>query len=468
MPGQYKITTFGCQMNKSDSERLKRLLDRAGMSETGDDQNADVLVYNTCSVRQTAEDRIYGVHRALRFLKEKNPKLLVAVTGCMAGRDHDGAIRKRLPLVDLFFPTEEMVYLPSRLSELNHELIDSSLLNGESEYEHYLKIRPSYQNRFQAYVAISNGCNKFCTYCVVPFARGRQKDRPAADVLDEVRDCALHGCKEVTILGQTVNLYNPPDAQTAFSPANPLLSYKKVEQSAPGRKIGNYFGALMWELNQIEGIERIHFTAPHPQHMDDETIAALTLSKHVNYLHLPVQSGSDAVLKRMNRPYTREQYIDIIRRVRAAKPDIAIGTDIIVGFCGETEEQFEETVSLYRECDFDIAYLARYSQRSGTAAVRMYKDDVSKQEKKRRWEALQALMEETVLRKNQQYVGRTVEVLVESCEKGLCSGNSREMKRVNFAGNPDMVGALIPVTIDKAVEWILYGTTEIESGTSNE
>lgn len=443
-------------MNKSDSERLRSLLTRIGMSEVDDETAADLLVYNTCSVRQTAEDRIYGAHRALQSLKEKNPKLLVVVTGCMAGRDHDGAIRKRLPLVDLFFPTEEMVYLPSRLSELNHELIDSASLKGESEYEHYLKIRPSYQNSFQAYVAISNGCNKFCTYCVVPFARGRQKDRPAADVLDEVRDRALHGCKEVTILGQTVNLYNPPDKEIAFRKDNPCDRSK------------NCFGALMWELNQIAGISRIHFTAPHPQHMDDETIAALALPKHVNYLHLPVQSGSNVVLKRMNRPYTREQYIDIIRRVRAAKPHIAIGTDIIVGFCGETEEQFEETVSLYRECDFDIAYLARYSQRSGTAAVRMYKDDVQKQEKKRRWEALQALMEETVLRKNQHYVGRTVEVLVESCDKGLCSGNSREMKRVNFAGSLDMVGTLVPVTIDKAVEWILYGTTEIESGTSNE
>ncbi|MBI4268222.1 tRNA (N6-isopentenyl adenosine(37)-C2)-methylthiotransferase MiaB [Candidatus Uhrbacteria bacterium] len=446
MPGTYKITTFGCQMNKSDSERLQSLLTGIGMSATDSEGTADVLVYNTCSVRQTAEDRMYGVHRNLTRLKEKNPNLIVALTGCMAGRDKDGKIRERLPLVDLFFPTEEMVYLPKRLSEISPKLIDPNAKPAESEYQHYLAIKPSYRNIFQAYVAISNGCNKFCTYCVVPYSRGRQKDRPTADVLLEVRDRAAHGCLEVTILGQTVNLYNPPDKETAFSKNNPFDRSK------------NCFGALMWELNHIDGLERIHFTAPHPQYMDAETIAALALPKHVNYLHLPVQSGSNAVLQRMNRTYTREQYIDTIRAARHSNPDIAIGTDIIVGFCGETDQQFEETVSLYRECDFDIAYLAQYSQRSGTGAVRMYKDDVSKIEKKRRWTVLQRLMEETVLRKNQRYVGTSVEVLVESCDKGLCSGNSREMKRVNFAGSPEMIGTIVSASIDHVKEWILYGS----------
>ena len=183
MSGYFKITTFGCQMNKSDSERLKSLLAASGLSEAADDDSADLLVYNTCSVRQTAEDRIYGVHHALQARKEKNPDLLVAVTGCMAGRDKDGKISARLPLVDLFFPTEEMVYLPKRISELRPSLIDPNATQSESEYDHYLKIKPSYQNQFQAYIAISNGCNKFCTYCVVPFSRGRQKDRPAHDVI---------------------------------------------------------------------------------------------------------------------------------------------------------------------------------------------------------------------------------------------------------------------------------------------
>ncbi|MDO8571060.1 MAG: tRNA (N6-isopentenyl adenosine(37)-C2)-methylthiotransferase MiaB, partial [bacterium] len=398
MPKTYKITTFGCQMNKSDSERLKTLLGGVGMSETQEDADADLIVLNTCSVRQAAEDRMYSINHQLGELKMQRPDVIVAVTGCMAGRDKDGKIRERLKHVDLFFPTEEMVYLPKRLAEINSSLIESD--DPQSEYEHYLKIQPSYKNTFQAFLAISNGCNKFCTYCVVPYSRGRQKDRPIKDVLEEASQLAQHGCVEVTILGQTVNLYNPPDKEH-FSVGNPF------DRSA------NCFAALMWELNQIDGIQRIHFTAPHPQHMDDQTIAALTLSKHLNYLHLPSQSGSNGVLKRMNRPYTREQYIETIKKVRQACPDIALGTDIIVGFCGETEEDFLQTIDLYTQCDFDIAYLAMYSVRSGTAASRMYKDDVLRLDKKRRWRELHTLMEDTVLRKNQRYVGQSVSVLVD-------------------------------------------------------
>ncbi len=442
--GSFHITTFGCQMNKSDSERISSLLTSVGLTESSSDEHADVIIYNTCSVRQKSEDRMYGIHHTLTGLKERHPERVIAITGCMAGRDHDGRIRKRLSAVDLFFPTEEMVHLPRWISELNQNIIDPNTVSS-SEYEHYLKIRPSYSKSFQGYLAISNGCNKFCTYCVVPYARGRQKDRPAADVLDEARKLADTGCLEITLLGQTVNLYNPPDKETAFRKDNPFDRTK------------NCFAALMWEVNQINGIERIHFTAPHPQYMDDQTIAALTMQKNINYLHLPVQSGSNATLKRMNRPYSREYYIETIEKIKKAKPGIAIGTDIIVGFCGETEEDFEETLDLYRVCDFDIAYNAQYSVRSGTAASRMFKDDVPPRVKKERWNRLHTLMEDTVLRKNQQYIGTDVSVLVESCEKGLCSGNSREMKRVVFRGSETMIGTVIPVKVERAVEWVLYG-----------
>jgi len=445
MPGTFKITTFGCQMNISDSQRLKNILMRTGLSETEDDVSADVLVYNTCSVRQTAEDRVYGIHKTLASLKEQNPKKIIAITGCMAGRDSDGKIRERLSSVDLFFKTEDMIFLPQWISELNHDLINSDTLQNSGEYEHYLKITPSYHNSFQAYIAISNGCNKFCTYCVVPYARGRQKDRPAHDVIQEARECVKRGCVELTILGQTVNLYNPPDKETAFSAENPFSRVK------------NCFGALMWELNQISGIKRIHFTAPHPQYMDDETILSLSLPNHVNFLHLPVQSGSNEVLKRMNRPYMREAYIQTIQRVREKFPDIAIGTDIIVGFCGETDAQFEETLSLYRTCDFDIAYIGIYSTRSGTAAAKMYKDDIERKEKKRRWHALQNLMEETVMRKNQTYKDKVVSVLVDSWKKGKCEGNSREMKRVSFSGTQSMIGNIMDVRVTEPLEWMLHG-----------
>ncbi len=445
MPGTFSITTLGCQMNKSDSERIKSLLISAGLEESEHSDTADVILYNTCSVRQTAEDRMYGMAKHLGELKKIRPELIVGITGCMAGRDKDGKIKDRLGMVDLFFPTEEIIYLPQRISELNPSLIDPNVASS-FEYEHYLQIQPRYRTHASAYVAISNGCNKFCTYCVVPYSRGRQKDRPFGEVIEETKHLAEKGCKEITILGQTVNLYNPQDKED-FSKTNPYDRSK------------NCFAALLWELNQIEGIKRIHFTAPHPQYVDDQMLDALTLPKQINYLHLPVQSGSNDVLKRMNRPYTREYYIDRITQLRCKKPFVALGTDIIVGFCGETSKDFEQTIDLYKVCDFDISYTAMYSVRSGTVGAKMYKDDVPRSEKKSRWKELQTVMERIVLQKNQTYTGKTLEVLVDSCEKGLCSGNSLEMKRVLFRGTEDQVGTIVDVKVDRALEWVLYGAS---------
>lgn len=430
-------------MNKSDSERIKTLLGGLGMSETEDDEAADLIMYNTCSVRQTAEDRIYGQMREVEKLKAVKPDLVVAITGCMPGRDHDGKIRSRMPWVDLFFPTNEMVQLPRRLAEIRPEMFDGAT---EEEYEHYLKIAPVYTTKYSAYVPISTGCNKMCAYCVVPFSRGRQVDRPAQDIINEVKTLIKNGCLEITLLGQTVNWYRPKDIET-FSKNNPL----NINPT-------NYFGALLWELNQVPGLTRLHFTAPHPNHMTPEVITAMTLPAHLNFLHLPVQSGSNEVLKRMYRPYTREQFLDVMKRLKDKIPHLAVGTDIIVGFAGETVEQFEDTVSLYKECDFDISYTAMYSVRSGTKAAELYKDDVTSAEKKRRWLELQALMEQTALRKNQAFIGNTVSVLVDHFAKGICSGNSREMKRVQFKGDDALVGTIQNIKIDRAVEWVLYGS----------
>ncbi len=443
MPAQFHILTFGCQMNKSDSERARGLLLSAGMTETEDWENADFILFNTCSVRQTAEDRVYGMMTGIRDLKIKNPKLITGLMGCMAGRDKDGAIKARLPWIDLFFPTQEMVHLPRWISEMNPLLVDTA--TGE-EYNDYFAIQPRYTATFQAFVTIGTGCNKFCAYCVVPAARGLQKDRPAKDIIAEVRALAEKGCLEITLLGQTVNWYRPKDPET-FSPANPLNTNR-----------GNYFGALLWELNQIEGIERIHWTAPHPVHMTPEVITALSLPKQVNFLHLPVQAGNNEILKRMNRPYTSEFYIDLVHKIKAAKPDIALGTDIIVGFCGESDSAFEETLAMYRECQFDISYNAMYSPRSHTKAQETMKDDVSKIEKKQRWNILHELMKEIVLAKNQQYIDKTVSVLVDTFANGMCQGNSSEMKRIHFRGDEGMRGTIQSVRIDRVLEWTLYGS----------
>ncbi len=455
---KYHLITFGCQMNKSDSERIDTLLGQVGFTATSEKDDADLILINTCSVRQSAEDRVFGLVRQFAALKEKKPELIVGVTGCMPGRDRDGAIRKKLPIVDLYFPISDVPQLPRWIGEMRPELVNSPDIEAD-----YLKLKPKYHSTRQAYVTIQTGCNKFCTYCVVPFSRGLEKNRPLRDIMDEVTTLAEQGCVEVTLLGQTVNSYRITDPQH-LSPKNP---YK------------DSFAALLWEVNQVPGISRLHYTAPHPLHMTDEVIDAMTLPAHVNYLHLPVQAGDNEVLRRMNRRYTREQFLEVVGRLNARIPGIALGTDIIVGFCGETPEQFEQTVDLYKQSNFDISYTAMYSPRSGNAAWRAFKDDVTKEEKKRRWNVLQKLMEETVLQKNQAFVGKTVSVFVDRHEEpkvtdemlampgnilekmkalpGTCIGNSREMKMVQFPGGKDLIGKIVDVHINEAKEWVLLG-----------
>ncbi len=492
---RYRLITYGCQMNKNDSERVAGLLNGLGFAPTDRDDEADVILVNTCSVRQSAEDRVFGHARAWKALKQKNPRLIVGVTGCLPGRDRNGAMRKKLAAVDLYFPIKDLPQLPRWIGELRPDLV-----NGTDAEEDYLKIRPMRPNVRQAFVTIQTGCNKFCTYCVVPFARGLEKNRPLRDILEEVRGLVERGCVEVTLLGQTVNSYRAPDPDS-FSAANPFFqkSFVILSPSTSLRagsakdpstgpsvaalpqddKRGDHFAALLWEIDQIAGLKRLHFTAPHPLHMTDAVIEAMGLPAHVHYLHLPVQSGSDAVLRRMNRRHTAAQYLDVIARVKKRHPTMAIGTDIIVGFCGETVEDYEQTAALYKEVGFDISYTARYSPRSGTAAWRAFKDDVPRAEKKRRWDDLQKIQEDVVLAKNQAYVGQTVSVLVERHEPprvteemlampgniveqlkkkpGTCFGNSREMKLVSFPGGKDLVGQIVDVKIDKAEMWILYG-----------
>lgn len=451
MPYGYHIITFGCQMNKNDSERAATLLDGLGLEPRSRAEESDFVLINTCSVRQTAEDRVYGLTDRLAKLKLTNPRFTLAVTGCMPGRDKDGKLREKLPQVDLFFPISRLMELPKKISEIYPEIYNSPDLEKD-----YLKLTPKRKGTSQAYVTIQTGCNYFCTYCVVPFARGLERNRPVKDILEEARALAASGCLEITLLGQTVNSFRAIDLEN-FDKNNPYH---------------DNFAALLWEVNQIPGIARVHWTAPHPRHMTDEVIDALALPKQINFLHLPVQSGDNEMLRKMNRRYTAEQYLKLIEKVKQKRPSISLGTDIIVGFSGESEAQFERTVELYKAADFDIAYLAMYSPRSGTAAYKAFEDDIPREEKRRRWRVLQDLMEEIVLRKNQEYVGKTVEVLVEKCEPSkilqsktsdgkssfLCQGNSREMKLTTFVGAPEDIGNLIKVKINKVREWVLEGT----------
>lgn len=424
-------------MNKNDSERIAGLLSSLGFTTTEDESTADVVLINTCSVRQSAEDRVYGAQEKYLEYKKTKPDMIVAVTGCMAGRDKDRAFKKRLPATDLYFPTPDMIHLPRWIAELRPDLVNSASLEDD-----YLKIHPRRAPSVQAYVTIQTGCNKFCTYCVVPYARGLERNRSVKDILDECRELVAHGIVEITLLGQTVNSFKASDPET-FSKEN---LYK------------DHFAALLWEMNQLEGLQRLHWTAAHPLSMTDEVIHALGLPKQVNYLHLPVQSGSTEVLRRMNRKYTREQYMEVIRKIKLARPGIALGSDVIVGFSGETLEQFEETLSLYREVDFDISYNAQYSPRSGTLGVKLYQDDVSKEEKRERWDRIQELMEEMALRKNQAHIGKTVSVLVDKVDNGFASGNTFEMKLARFPSKDvEFIGKIVDVMVKDAKVWVLEG-----------
>jgi len=424
-------------MNKSDSERMAHLLDMAGLVQTNKEEDADLLLINTCGVRQSAEDRVIGKVHVWQNLRKNKPNLIIGITGCMAGRDGDGRLRKQLEEVDLFFPISEMNKLPVWLKELN------PVFNFDLNLpEDYLELEAKYTDNYQAFVPIQTGCNQFCSYCVVPYARGREVNRPVKDILNEVKKLAENGCLQITLLGQIVNHYIAPDVET-FSKNN---IYQK-----------NDFAKLLWELNQIEGIERIHFTAPHPIYMDDEVVDALSLPKQINFLHLPVQSGNNEILRKMNRKHDRDYYIELIKKIKTSKPDIALGTDIMVGFCGETDDQFADTVDLFNECQFDISYHAQYSMRSGTIASKAFLDDVSRMEKKKRWEILQDLMKKITYKKNQSYVGKEVSVLVDKFSAGENFGNSAEMKLTSFESDKNFVGKIVKLKIKEADTWLLRG-----------
>jgi len=425
-------------MNKNDSERLAALLLSLGMEEAKTEKEADLVIINSCSVRESAESRVGGLVNSLTRLRLQRPRLIIGVTGCLPGRDKQGLLRRKMPQANLFFSSSEMGRLPGMLAEFF-----PGLKTNTFSFSDYLKIQPRYDSEYRAFVTIQTGCSQFCTYCVVPQARGLTKQRPLIDILTEIRDLDNRGYKEIVLLGQIVNQYQAPDPEN-FSVYNPFQQ--------------DDFARLLWEVNQLKSIERVHWTAPHPRYLTDETIVALTLPKQVNYLHLPVQAGNNEVLRRMNRGYTREEYLQLVLKIKQTRPGLALGTDIIVGFSGETEQQFEDTVSLYQQCDFDIAYLAKYSPRPGTAAARAWADDVSWDEKKRRWRLLQDLMEKTTYQKNQQYVGQIKTVLVDKYQNGQNLGQSEEQKLVSFVSDQSLVGKMVRVRIKEAAEWILRGT----------
>ncbi|MDP9241334.1 MAG: tRNA (N6-isopentenyl adenosine(37)-C2)-methylthiotransferase MiaB [Actinomycetota bacterium] len=428
----YQVRTHGCQMNVHDSERLSGLLEAAGYVRASAAENApDVVVFNTCAVRENADNRLYGNLGMLAPMKRRNPGMQIAVGGCLAQKDR-GEIIRRAPWVDVVFGTHNLGSLPVLLERARH--------NAEAQVEivESLEVFPSTlptrrDSAYAGWVSISVGCDNTCTFCIVPSLRGGERDREPADVLAEVRALVDDGVLEVTLLGQNVNSY--------------------------GRSFGDRqaFAKLLRACGAVEGLERVRFTSPHPRDFTDDVIAAMAETPNVCHsLHMPMQSGSDAVLKAMRRSYRRERYLGILERVRAAMPDAAITTDIIVGFPGETEADFEATLDVVRVARFAGAFTFQYSQRAGTPAAGMT-GQVPKAVVQERYERLVAVQDEMSWAENKRLIGSTLEVLVAEGEgrkdaaTHRLSGRARDGRLVHFAGIPEVrPGDVVEVTVTYA------------------
>jgi tRNA-2-methylthio-N6-dimethylallyladenosine synthase len=418
MPGgegqrTYEIRTYGCQMNMHDSERLAGLLEEAGYHKTAAGAQPDVVVFNTCAVRENADNRLYGNLGHLLPVKNAHPGMQIAVGGCLAQKDR-AVITDRAPWVDVVFGTHNIGSLPALLDRARIER--QAQVEIAESLERFPSVLPTRrESPYSAWVAISVGCNNTCTFCIVPSLRGREEDRRPGDVLAEIRALVSEGVLEVTLLGQNVNSYG-----VGF-----------------GDRLA--FGKLLRACGEIDGLERVRFTSPHPRDFTDDVIAAMAQTPNVMpQLHMPLQSGSDAVLRRMRRAYRRDSYLAILDRVRAAIPDAAITTDIIVGFPGETEQDFDDTLDIVRRAGFAGAFTFQYSIRPGTPAATM-EEQVPPDVVAERYARLVVVVEETVLAGNRALVGREVEVLVAEGEgrkdeaTHRMSGRARDNRLVHFA-----------------------------------
>ena len=417
----YYIWTIGCQMNKADSERLESALGQLGLAATSAPKEADVIVLNSCVVRQSAEDKVVGMLTSLKPLKTRREDRVVALMGCMVGPRTD-ALERRFPYVDVFMRPQEYGPLVNLLGERMG--IDPGGCVGP------LSAKPA----VAAYVPIIHGCDKFCSFCIIPYRRGRENSRTIPDIVRECQMLAARGVKEVTLLGQNVDSYGHDLAEDVD------------------------LGDLLAAVNEVSGLQRIRFLTSHPNDMSDHIIDAVAqLDKVCEHINLPFQAGDDGVLESMRRGYSNDQYRRLIDRIRERIPNVSLATDLIVGFCGETPEQFQRTADLVRDVRFDKVHSAAYSEREGTIAVRKMVDDVSAEEKKERLRIIDELQEEILTEINAKLAGRTVEVLVEGRRRGRLFGRDRNDKLVYFEGGDELVGEMATIGVDKTSPWALQG-----------
>lgn len=453
----YKIITFGCQMNEHDSEVISGMLTQRGYTEAaGEDmRNTDIVIINTCSIRENADKRFFGTLGQLKKIKLANPNFTVCVCGCMMQQEHiTKKLRQSYPWVDVIFGTHNIHEFPDMLEEMFqrrstgeewtvNQIRSSREFRVDRVYRDSDRIVEGLPAKrlfgHKSFVNIMYGCNNFCTYCIVPYTRGREKSRRPEDIIAEVKALAADGVKEVTLLGQNVNSYRGVSADS-----------------------GNEwdFADLIYALNEVEGLERIRFMTSHPKDLSDKLIAAFAeCDKLCNYIHLPVQAGSSSVLRRMNRKYTREQYLELVRKLREAVPGIAISTDIIVGFPGETEEDFCETLSLAEEIQYDSAFTFLYSPRRGTPAAD-YEDQIPEDVKHERFNRLVEVMNRGSKARNAAFVGRVCRVLVDGPDKkssGILNGRTEEFKLVDFEGPEELIGSMVDVEITASNTFSLQG-----------
>lgn len=428
--------THGCQQNENDTERIRGMLREAGYDFCDDAQQADLVVFNTCAVRENAEDKVFGRIGILKHIKERRPHMMLVMCGCMVQQEHIAEkIRRVHSQIDLIFGTHALYRFPELLYNAyksRKTVVD--IENSDGAIAEDVPIMRDAAHK--AWVSVMYGCNNFCTYCIVPYVRGRERSRKPERILDEVRSLAADGVTEVTLLGQNVNSYG-----------------KDLEEKID-------FADLLRRVNEIDGIERIRFMTSHPKDFGDRLIDAMAECEKVcPQLHLPFQSGSDKVLKDMNRRYTRAEYLEKLNKVKKRIPNLALSTDIIVGFPTETQEDFEDTVSLLKEAEFDSIFSFIYSRREGTPAAKM--DIVLPEEQiHANFNRMLEVQNEISRRKNEAYVGRICRVLVDGeskTDKSMMTARTDTMKIVNFPGDASLTGQYVDVEITKAQTWSLYG-----------
>jgi tRNA-2-methylthio-N6-dimethylallyladenosine synthase len=429
------IETYGCQMNEHDSERMVRLLESYHYHETKDPKHADLIVINTCSVREKPEHKVYSALGRYKWLKEKRGTI-IGVAGCVAQQEGERLLN-RVPYLDMVIGTHAIPLLPQLLQRIEvsgGKVCETSFSQNGKYLEAVLPERPF--DQVKCYVTIMQGCDHFCSYCIVPYVRGREKSRSSREIIGEVKHLTEMGVKEVCLLGQNVNGYG-----------------KGLEEEIS-------FSELLERIGEIEGLQRIRFTTSHPKDLSEELIQAFSkLEKLCEHIHLPFQSGSDKVLKVMHRGYTKESYLEKIDRLKKVCPSIAVTADVIVGFPGEEEKDFEETMDLMRKVQFDDLFSFKYSPRKGTRAAQ-FQDKVEEKVKQDRLSMLQEIQKEITLQKNQALEGSVEEVLVEGRSKQSdqdVTGRARSNKIVNFEGDLSLVGKLVPVHITKAYAHSLRG-----------